>query len=168
MPFDRITSEGDRAALRRAAPSALKRHGATAREFSEASGWDPSTLSKCLNRTNPANADHFLPIDRAVELDLFLGEPVMTRAIARLTGCAVYPLPQIDPAGAGASVVSQMLSEFGEALSKLGQELANDGRIDAADDLDGLLEEVSEAVEAGAAVLEHVRALRDAAGKGAL
>jgi hypothetical protein len=167
MTGARIITDQERASLRRHASAAMKGAGASAREFADLTGWDSGTMSRCLNITNPACAHHFLPVDRAVEFDRWLGRPVILTAMARLLDCAVFPLPAVDPSGAGAASVAAAVKEFGDALSKIGVELGDDGRIDASDDLDGLIDEVSEALESGAALLERLRALRDGAGEGA-
>jgi hypothetical protein len=163
----RIISEADRAALRRAVPAAMKAAGATAREFSELTGYDAGTLSRCLNQTNPAHTDHFLPVDRAVEIDLWLGRPVMVTAMARLIGCAVFPLPEVDASAGGASAIAASIKELGEALAKIGQELGDDGRIDDRDDVDGLIDELGEAVDAIARLLSYLQEMRTRTGAGA-
>lgn len=166
MTGARIITESERAILRRHAAAAMKGAGATAREFSQLTGYDEGTLSRCLNITNPTHSHHFLPVDRAVEFDRWLGRPVILTAMARLLDCAVFPLPPVDASDAGAAAITAAIKEFGEALSKIGVELGDDGRIDADDDLSGLIEEVSEALESGAALMERLRGLQRAKEEG--
>jgi hypothetical protein len=152
MSADRITTAGERSALRRAAKLALKRHGATRKEFADVSGYDAGTLSRCLSGNQNGAADHCLPIDRAVEFDRFLDEPVHLRAMAALLHCTVIPLPAIDPAAEGSQALSALFKELGEAIGKAGEALEDNGRLDAGDDLPGLISSLDEAMEAVAQV----------------
>jgi hypothetical protein len=152
MSADRITTDGERNALRRAARMGLARHGATQKEFADLSGYDAGTLSRCLSGNQPGASDHCLPIDRAVEFDRFVGEPVHLRAMAAMLHCTVIPLPEIDPAAEGSQALAALFKELGEAVGKAGEALEDNGRLDAGDDLPGLIDSLDEAVEAAAQV----------------
>ncbi|WP_375549470.1 hypothetical protein ABWI01_03505 [Oceanicaulis alexandrii] len=161
MSADRITTDGERRALRRAARTGLSRHGASQKEFSDLSGYDAGTLSRCLSGHQAGAADHCLPIDRAVEFDRFLGEPVHLRAMATLLHCTVIPLPEIDPSAQGSQALAALFKELGEAVGKAGETLEDNGRLDAGDDLVGLIDSLDEAMEAAASVRAIAQALLD-------
>ena len=98
---DGILNSTDRRSLKQAFHIAVKAAGGqTACE--PYTRVDQTTLSRAGNFANPAHADAFPAADTVVEVDLLAGTPVTLRAMARLLGHALIPLPEVAATGPAA------------------------------------------------------------------
>lgn len=113
---------------------------------------------------NPLLEDRHCPIDVAVELDQFNPEPLVLRAMARLTGHVLVALPEVagsaSPLG---RVTGRALKEVGEVFSTLGRQL-DDGVLTAVEDR-RLERELDEAIEALVMLKLQARAVVEQGGR---
>lgn len=105
-------SPANAAMLKRATHAALAAIGGAdqAQNFTRVSARD---LRKCADH-DVGNAARFVALDVASELDLAAREPIMARALARLSGCAVVRT-DADPHARAIHA----LKESGEAVSAI-------------------------------------------------
>jgi len=107
-----------------------------------------------LSRYGHPDEAAFMPVDVLADLEADVGNPVVTRQLADLAGfllVAKPPVGEADPAWIAR--LAALAKESGEAISKLGQALANGGTISADEIRDlRLRAEVREAMEALAAI----------------
>lgn len=96
----------------------------------------------------PQHEGCFMPIDVVADLEAEVGGAPVTRALAALSGLLVIPVP---PAGRPGMVggLGEIAKEAGEAIARIGEALADDGRVTAEEIRRlALREEVREAMEA--------------------
>lgn len=117
---------------------------------------DRTTLGR-YGQSTEQTASLNAPVDVIADLERECEEPVVTRVLADLAGYVL--VPKQAPSGAAAWIerFGAMAKETGEALSRLGEGLANDGKITAEESRSlGLRREVDEAI---ASLTECARAL---------
>lgn len=103
---------------------------------------DPARLSRYGSPHDP----QFVPIDVVADLEAEAGDPIVTRALADLSGCLLVAKPKADAARGMAATLGRTAKETGEALAALGSALADDGVITAAEaKASGLRREIAEA-----------------------
>jgi len=158
---DGFLCPGDRRSLKQAFSVALKKAGGQS-AAAEHTRVDQTTLSRAASFTNPDCAECFPAADTVVEVDLLAGEPVMLRALARLLGQALVPLPVIDAAAPGGAEAARVVTELGQVLTALGQALSDDGRVGSVAEIDAILPELDDGGDA-IARLKHVLVHRRAA-----
>lgn len=78
---------------------------------------------------SPHEPEAFAPVDVIADLEREAGRPVVTRALARLAGHVLFPLPPAAGSGPWVVRLAAVAQEAGEALAGLGQALADDGEI---------------------------------------
>lgn len=96
------------------------------------------------------DAEH-APIDVVADLEAEIGEAPVTRALAALAGLIVIPRPPVDADEEWTRHLGAIAREAGETISRIGEALADDGKVSAAEirKLD-LRDEVGRLLEAAA------------------
>jgi hypothetical protein len=105
--------------------------------------------------TNPDHALRFAPIDVVADLELSVGEPVVTRLLAELNNCLLVPLPEGMLEGALAERTGKSAKEFGDVMVRIGEAL-RDGEI-SEDEAASILREIHEVMLELSALAEAVR-----------
>ncbi|MBE0530259.1 MAG: hypothetical protein IH626_05485 [Rhodospirillales bacterium] len=104
----------------------------------------------------------FAPIDVVADLEAEIGEAPVTRALAALAGLIVIPRPPVDANEEITRHLGAIAKEAGDAISRIGEALADDGRVSAAEIARlSLREEVAQVMEAAARMdklLERIEA----------
>lgn len=81
----------------------------------------------------PDDGERFMPADVIADLESECGQPVMTRALAKLSGHLLVPEPRVVRSGTAlGSVTAKALKETSDVFVALGEGLG-DGRLCAAD-----------------------------------
>lgn len=138
----------------RSAYNALK--AATRRLTEMAGGLEPASCVTRVRKSqlgdygNPHTTESFMPVDVLLDIEASLGEPVLTRELARLQGHVLIAIPQ---ANASDDVfyrhLGEMGKECGEAIAKVSEALLNGGTIyDWEIEKLNLRGEIREAIEA--------------------
>jgi len=73
------------------------------------------------------------PVDVIADLEAEAGAPLVTRALADLSGYLLVPVPAAAAGEIGPGELGALAKEAGEAISRLGEALAGDGRVSAAE-----------------------------------
>ena len=90
----------------------------------------------------------FPPVDVIADLEADAGDPIVTRILAGLQGHILIPLPPADADPAWVAHLGALGKEAGEAIARLSEALADDGKITADEVRDmNLRDEVREAME---------------------
>lgn len=120
-------------------------------------------VTRAASFSDYGNAAHFnrhMPIDIAVEVDMFNGDPSITRAMAELQGFALIPMPGGKLKGSVLGSLARAVKEAAESISVLSEALSFGGKL-----LPHLRErairEVEEAIVAAYEVLARLKAMRD-------
>lgn len=83
-------------------------------------------LSDCCS-PEPRNEEKFLPLDVIADLEAASGSPIVTAALAELSGHVLVKAPEIIRSGTKLGrLTGEALKEVGEVFSKLGQILDDD------------------------------------------
>ncbi len=104
-------------------------------------------LSDYANRRNPDCEDRHMPIDVVFDLETEIGDPVVTRELARRQGFLLVHAPDVA-AGIGGieALTGKALKETGDAVAKIGA--AIDDKVIDAGEADTLPREIDEAIVA--------------------
>lgn len=93
----------------------------------------------------------FAPIDVVADLEAEIGEAPVTRALAALAGLIVIPRPAADGDGTWTRHLGAIAREAGEIIQRVGEALADDGEVSAAEIRAlGLRDELARLMEAAA------------------
>lgn len=149
----------------RSSYNALK--AATRRLVEMAGGLEPASCVTRVRKTqlsdygNPHAAESFMPVDVIFDIEASLGEPVITRELARLQGHVLIAIPGADEGdGVFYRHLSEIGKECGEAISRVSEALQNGGTIYAWEvaelNLRGELREAIEALTRLEHTLEHL------------
>jgi hypothetical protein len=93
---------------------------------------EQTTLSDYANTTNPAKAEHFMPVDILIDLIRASGDTGLLKHIAEQVDCLLVPLPQGVAGGALAERTGRSAKEFGDVMVRIG-EAVRDGAISEAE-----------------------------------
>jgi hypothetical protein len=106
----------------------------------------------------------FAPIDVVADLEAEIGEAPVTRALAALAGLIVIPVPRVEGEAPVTRRLGAMARETGEAVARVGEALADDGRVTPGDvSRLRLREEIREAMEALAGMDKLLAAIEEGA-----
>jgi hypothetical protein len=75
----------------------------------------------------------FMPADVVADLEDVAGAPILTRALADLAGYVLFPKPPSVADARWARELGRLAAETGDVMKRLGDSLADDGRISAAE-----------------------------------
>ena len=94
---------------------------------------------------NDDQADRFMPVDVLADLECQVGQPLLTRALARLSGFLLVPAPKPDVTGSALGIITaSALKEISEVFVALADGMG-DGKI-STDDADKIGKEIDEAL----------------------
>ena len=121
---------------------------------------DHQSISR-YGSAHPDNADRFMPIDVLADLESECEQPVLTKALARLSGHLLVQVPQVVRSGTALGVVTAgALKETSEVFVALADAMG-DGRLCAADAVN-VGREIDEALAKLAALKLQVQAEAEA------
>lgn len=105
--------------------------------------------SRISHYGNAQRPEDFPPADVILDLELAVGQPVVTRELARLQGHVLIELPGVDGDPAWVQRLGAAAKETGEAIAAIGIALADDGEVTPQEiERLRLLSEVDDAIEA--------------------
>lgn len=100
--------------------------------------------------------DRHMPIDVAVEVDLYNGRPLILTAMAKLLGCIVVSMPNVVLTGTKLGrLTGEAMRETGEVFSELG-DILDDGKV-TSDEVPGFENHVDDAIAKLVALKLQVR-----------
>lgn len=117
---------------------------------------DHQSISR-YGSAHPDNADRFMPIDILADLESECEQPVLTAALARLSGHLLVPVPSVVLSGTALGVITaKALKETSEVFVALADRMG-DGKL-CADDAAHIGREIDEALSKLAALKLQVNA----------
>lgn len=117
---------------------------------------EQTTLSDYANTTNPAKAEHFMPIDVMLDLMRASGDTSLLKHIADQVDCLLVPLPKGAAGGMLADRTGRSAKEFGDVMVRIGEAL-RDGQISEAEAVQ-IAAEIREVLLELSALAEAVKA----------
>ena len=120
-----------------------------------------------LGRYGDQKSQENMAVDVVADLESDVGAPIVTRALATLSGHLLIPIPPAVGDAEWIGHLGALGKEFGEAMSKLSEAFRNGGTITAEESREmELRREVNEAMEALAKIAKALEALEAAEEKG--
>lgn len=117
----------------------------------------PESFSDYGNAEQPAR---HCPIDVAVDIDLFNGDPIITRHMAELLGYGLVKLPTPHTRGAVMGALARSIKEAADSISAL-SDVSADGHEKCTKHIDRAIREVEESIIASLEVVSRLKQMRE-------
>lgn len=97
----------------------------------EAAATCTNVTYQTLGRYQNVNDASFMPVDVVADLEAEAGDPIVTRALAGLSGFLLVKRPSVTSGRDWVRHLGGLSKECGEAISRLAEALADDGIVTA-------------------------------------